>query len=392
MNFELNDSTLKIKLNGRVDSTNANDVSLSVDDIISKNPHQSLVLDVENLEYISSAGLRLMLKLIKDEKSFSIINASSEVYEIFDMTGFTQMTKIEKAYKKVSVDGCEIIGQGANGKVYRLDPETIIKVFINPNSLQDIQNERDLARKAFVLGIPTAISYDIVKVGEGYGSVYELLNANSLAKLIANDEAGFDKYIDLYVDLLKKIHGTTVKVGDMPDMKSVAISWVEFLQNYLPENTYNKLHALVEDVPSRLTMLHGDYHVKNVMVQNGDAILIDMDTLCYGDPVFEFASIYNAYLGYSENNPKQNEIFLGIKREVCKKIWDETLRRYFGTDDKTVLEEYEKKAMAIGYVRIMRRTIRRNGFDTEEGRRDIETAKKHIIELVDEISSLKFKE
>ncbi len=38
-----------------------------------------------------------------------------------------------------------------------------------------IKNEQRLAKRAFVKGVPTAISYDIVKVGDKYGSVFELL-------------------------------------------------------------------------------------------------------------------------------------------------------------------------------------------------------------------------
>ena len=147
--------------------------------------HGKVVLDAEKLEYISSAGLRVILRLRKQEPELAIVNASPEVYEIFEMTGFTEMMPVSRAYRRVSVDGCEVIGQGANGKVYRLDPETIIKVYLNPNSLPDIHRERELARKAFVLGIPTAIPYDVVKVGDGYGSVFELLNAKSFGSLIA---------------------------------------------------------------------------------------------------------------------------------------------------------------------------------------------------------------
>ena len=85
---------------------------------------------------------------------------------------------------RYAAEGCEVIGEGANGIVYRTDPDTIVKVYKNHDALEEIHNERELARKAFVLGIPTAIPYDVVRVGEGYGSVFELLNAKSFAKII----------------------------------------------------------------------------------------------------------------------------------------------------------------------------------------------------------------
>ena len=390
MNFKTENNILTIFPKGRIDSANAESIEAEINGIIDTNPTENLVLDVENLEYLSSAGLRVVLRLRKRFADLKVTNASPEVYDIFDMTGFTEMITVEKAYRRLSVEGCEVIGQGANGKVYRLDPDTIIKVYSNSDALPDIHRERELARKAFVLGIPTAIPYDVVKVGESYGSVFELLNAKSFAKLIIADTANVDKCVEMYVDLLKKIHSTTVKAGDMPDMKEVALNWAAFLKDYLPEADFNKLYSLVDAVPHDDHMLHGDYHIKNVMLQNGEVLLIDMDTLCVGNPVFEFASIWLAYQGYSELDHEVVKGFLGIPYEVTTDIWNKTLRLYFGTEDEDVLRSCEDKARIIGYTRMMRRTIRRNGFDTEEGRAIIENCKTQLSKLLCRIDSLSF--
>ena len=279
VNAKSDNGVLSLALCGRVDSTNAPAVESELEEARAA-AHESLVLDLENLEYISSAGLRVILRLRKNEPTLSAINASPEVYEIFDMTGFSEMIPVSKAYRRLSVDGCEVIGRGANGMVYRIDADTIVKVYYSSDALPDIHRERELARRAFVLGIPTAIPYDVVKVGESYGSVFELLNAKSFAKLVDENPADFQHYVDLSVELLKKIHATEVQPEDMPDMRDVAIDWVRFLQPYLPAATWEKLLSMVEAVPVQHNMLHGDYHVKNVMLQNGEVLLIDMDTLC----------------------------------------------------------------------------------------------------------------
>lgn len=390
MKFNLNDGALTIFLEGRVDSTNSEAVGAELDKIIAENPGSAVVLDVEELEYISSAGLRVILKIRKSHEELKIINASPEVYDIFDMTGFAEIINVEKAYRRLSIDGCEVIGQGANGKVYRLDRDTIIKVYFNSDALPDIHRERELARKAFVLGIPTAIPYDVVKVGGSYGSVFELLNAKSFAKLIKAEPEKLDYYVGLYVDLMKKIHSTELKPGDMPDMKEVAVDWAEFLRDYLPADQAEKLVSLVKAVPQSNFMMHGDYHIKNVMMQNGEVLLIDMDTLCMGHPVFELASVFLAYVGYSENDHSISESFMGISHEIAEEIWNKTLRLYFGTDDEAKLKEYEDKAKVVGYTRMMRRTIRRNGFNTEAGRRDIESCKQHLAELLETVTTLEF--
>ena len=349
-----------LKVTGRIDSGNAAAAEEELTALAKECPYIQKTLDCDELEYISSAGLRIVLRLKKLFPSLKIINASSEVYDIFEMTGFTEMMSVEKAYRKLSVEGCEVIGRGSNGEVYRLDPDTIIKVYLNPDCLPDIHRERELARKAFVLGIPTAIPYDVVKVGDSYGSVFELLNAKSFTKILAADHSKVDEIVELYVDLLKKIHSTEIKPGDMPDMKTVALGWVKDIKDRISNEKWQKLYNLVLAVPDDYHMIHGDYHTKNVMIQNGEVLLIDMDTLCHGNPVFEFASIFNAYKGfYAGKPPITGDSFIGIPYEMGLDIWRKTLIMYFGTQDENYLRTVEDKASLIGFTRLLRRTLRR---------------------------------
>ena len=384
----LDQDTLTIFLSGRVTADNASEVEASINEIISQNAHNALIFNLAKLDYISSAGLRIILRIKKVEPSLKLVDVSLDVYDVFEMTGFTEMMDIEKAYQEMSVEGCELIGQGSNGKVYRLNADTIIKVYMNKDALPDIQRERQLARSAFVLGIPTAIPYNVVKVGDTYGSVFELLNATSYVKLIEGDRANIDKYIQLSIDLLKKIHATVVKPEEMPDLKEIAIGWVDYLKDYLPQDKYDRLASLFNSVPESMHMIHGDFHMKNIMMQNNETLLIDMDTLSHGHPIFEFAAMYNAYEGFSLFKPDECMRFMGLNHDTCAYIWNKSLELYFGTTDKDKLNDIEKKAKLIGYTRIMRRTIKREGFD--KAGEVIEKYKNLIIELLDEVDTLDF--
>ena len=377
-----------LNLTGRITSANAAGVEQEIGAALGDYAGKALTLDLGELEYISSAGLRVLLRLRKRFAGMEMVNVSSDVYEIFEMTGFTEMMPISKAYRRISVDGCEVIGQGANGKVYRIDPDTIVKVYYNPDALPDIHRERELARTAFVLGVPTAIPYDVVRVGEGYGSVFELLNATSFSKLIAADPDGLEGYVRQFVDLMKLIHDTTVKPGVMPQMRTVALDWADFLRDYLPEEKWQKLHDLIAAVPEQLNMLHGDYHTKNVMLQNGEVILIDMDTLCTGHPVFELASVYNAFVGFSELDESVAMKFQGFSAETCRRIWELVLEMYFDEADDEMRALHAKQAMLIGYTRLMRRRIRRGGLEDPVGQQEIACYKQHILELLDQVDRL----
>lgn len=385
----LNDGILTVSLFGRIDTSNAEAVTAEVEAIRAENAHTAMVFDAEKLEYISSAGLRFVLKIRKEEPTLKMINTSAEVYDIFEMTGFSEMMPVEKAYRRMTVDGCEIIGQGAKGTVYRFDPETIVKVYKNPDSLPDIQNERALAKRAFVLGIPTAISYDIVKVGESYGSVFELLAAKSFSQMIAEEPENIEKYVKMYAELLRKIHETPVRAEDMPDIKKFVLDWMNVDTPFLAPASAEKLKAMIAAVPEQLTMLHCDYHTNNVLMQNGEALLIDMDTLSHGHPVFELANVYITYVGFGEKYPEFVEKFIGLPYDTCKKIWEIFLPAYLGTDDRARIEEVENKAKLVNYVRLMRHYVRR-GADTPEAKVIAPYCREKIEELLTRVDTLVF--
>ena len=350
---------LYIAIEGRIDAANAAEAEEKIFEIKNANPEKHTVIDADMLEYISSAGLRVILRLRKEEPKLAIINVAADVYEVFDMTGFTDMVTVEKAYQRMSVEGCEFIAKGANGAVYRYDAETILKTYFAKDALPEIKQERENARKAFVLGINTAIPYGIVRVGDGYGTVTELLNAVSVTKLIRENPDDMSEAAKYYIDMLKSIHAIEVEDGEVPDMKETALAWADFVSAHLPEEQGKKLRALVEAVPKRNTLMHGDYHTNTIMVQNGEPLLIDMDTLCMGHPVFELGSMFNAFIGYSELDHEVTKNFFGYTHDDAEKFWDMSLKMYLGTEDEDVCRSVAEKAMIIGYTRMLRRAIRR---------------------------------
>lgn len=361
-----NEGCLTLHAHGRIDSSNAADASNEIFALYDESEVSSLVLDLEDLEYISSAGLRVVLKLRKSCPLLSVINASTEIYDIFDKTGFTEMMSVSKAFRKLSVEGCEIIGKGAKGTVYRWKPDTVVKVYNNSDALPNIKKESVLARKALVLGIPTAISLDVVKVGDKYGSVFELLDAKSYSQLIAENPDRMSEYVDKYTELLLQIHNTPVQPSDMPDVRIRVKSWISEDTGFLSSETVDKLNSLIDALPERHTMLHVDYHTNNLLMQNGETLLIDMDTLSYGHPVFELATIYTAYVGFGEADPTIVENFIGLPYETCCRFWKEFLFRYLGTDDEEKAKETEEKVRLLSYVRQLRHSSSRSYNNADE--------------------------
>ena len=90
------DGVLTIFITERIDAGNASDIESELEAIRKEADDQQVVFDCSGLEYISSAGLRVIMKVVKQEKSVSVINVSPEVYDIFDVSGFTNFITVEK--------------------------------------------------------------------------------------------------------------------------------------------------------------------------------------------------------------------------------------------------------------------------------------------------------
>ena len=381
---------MKLELIGRIDSNNASAVEKELLDRLTGGDETSVTLDAEKLEYISSAGLRVILRLKKKVQDLCITNVSSEIYEILEMTGFTEMMTVEKAYRVVSVEGCEVIGEGANGKVYRIDQDNVVKTYKNADALSEIQHEREVARLALILGVPTAISYDVVKVGDSYGSVFELLDSRSFAKILAAEPERMDWCVEEYVKMLKKIHATEVPAGKLPAIKTKALGWVGRMKDVLPAPYGDKIQRMIDDIPACDTMIHGDYHTKNIVLAGGEVLLIDMDTLSVGHPIFELAQMYNSYIGFSEYDIDVVKRFQGFDSRTAREFWHRSLKSYFETEDEEKIRALENKIRCVAYVRLIDWSRRHQNPGSAEDQATRALWTRELLALLDQVDSLDF--
>ncbi|MBR2086879.1 MAG: phosphotransferase [Oscillospiraceae bacterium] len=385
MRFSKDNDRLTIFLTCRIDTSNAAAAESEILAVLADNPGCSAVFDADELAYISSAGLRVLMKLRKKlGESMRIINASPEVYDIFDMTGFTELLQVEKRFRELSVEDCKVIGTGFYGTVYRIDEETIVKVYHSPDSLPTIRNEQRLAKRAFVKGVPTAISYDIVRVGDSYGSVFELLNAETFNTILMQQPERFEEILNIYVDFLKTVHQAEMDPGTLPMARDVFIGYLDVIRQYLTDAQYARLKALLSALPDDLHVVHGDFQMKNVMLVGEEPMLIDMDTLATGQPVFDLQALYVTYVLFGLDDPDNLKNFLGIPDEWGVRIWEGILRRYFAAADREALDAVDRKirlAAAVRFLYLLETTDLKNG---ELGQKRIRRAQQDIAALLEQ--------
>ena len=79
-----------------------------------------------------------------------------------------------------------------------------------------------------------------------------------------------------------------------------------------------------------------------------------------------------------------------IDQETADAIWYKSLRLYLGTEDENTVRTVENKAKVVGYMRLLRRSIRRHGLDTEKGRAEIACCRDRLTELLSRVDALVF--
>lgn len=96
MRIDYQNTTLTIYFEGEVNSYNSEDIEKEIEATLKGKNIETIKIDMEKLNYISSAGLRIIVRLKQKYNDTSLIKVPNEVFDILDMVGFQNIISIER--------------------------------------------------------------------------------------------------------------------------------------------------------------------------------------------------------------------------------------------------------------------------------------------------------
>lgn len=349
LQFTNNEGHAIITLCGRLDTSSAMQTQVEINQFLSaQSPIHSVTVNAAELEYVSSSGLRILLSLTKQYKDLKLVEVNADVYDVLNMTGFVKIMCVERALRQMSIEGCEILGVGGVGTVYRYNDDTIIKVFRDGTTIDEVRTEITMSKEAFVMGMPTAISFDIVKVGAQYGLVYELLHADTLSSLIMHHPERIAEYARMYANLFRQLHAIQVPADScVPDALEHERKQVLHIRRYFSQENIDLLLQILDAVPAGNRLLHLDLQAKNAMVQGDELMLIDMGEVGYGHPVLDLAHAYSSLILFVGDY----EAVIGMPRELGKQLFDLAIDYYFEGQPADIIAPRKQQIAAVANIR-----------------------------------------
>lgn len=242
-------------------------------------------------------------------------------------------------WKVISVSGCKMIGRGGKADVYLLDEEKVVKVFHDELSADQVESELRRSQAVYESGLPAVRVYEAVVAGDRYGIVSEYIHGSSLGAVISGSPDRIGAYGKSMGELFRKLHSTRAGNDVLTDIKERTALWTDYLEeHFITHDDALKIREILDCVPDTGTLLHCDFHPGNIMLRGEEPVMIDLDDICTGHPIFDLT--FNSLL-HKFSPPGMIEQAMSMSTELANEFRKTMLSAYFETDDKDVLDGYE---------------------------------------------------
>ena len=253
---------------------------------------------------------------------------------------------MDKEIKNIDLTQWQQVGEGANGKTYVARPQAapqcgytdganagvILKVSNSHlSTLEAVRKEFDVSRAVHALGLATPEMKEIVRVGNAYGTISELIKPKrSLGRICCDNPERTEEMATLLCTRGKELFATHCDTGFFPSRKAHLLQALGRVQ-FVGRKTLSALETFAQRIPDATTCRHGDFQMGNLILSGERHYWIDLDRFGYGDPMFDVGHLYMLCNVYSSMKAVQG--LFHMTRDQFHRFWDAFARAYTGSAD-----------------------------------------------------------
>ena len=148
------------------------------------------------------------------------------------------------------------------------------------------------------------------------------------------------------LNLLHAVHTDNPVFGNAKDSYR---KQVEGASKYFTEEEGKMLEQVLEALPEGDRLVHCDAHPKNIMIQNGEMLWIDMEGMSVGHPIYDLISIAVVLNGMRTDQMPID--ICGMDISTVRQLKDCFIRKYFKTEDPEMIQKYGSMLDALRLIR-----------------------------------------
>jgi tRNA A-37 threonylcarbamoyl transferase component Bud32 len=224
-----------------------------------------------------------------------------------------------------SINPGTLIAKGATAKVYKINNSQVLKLFDSDPIEGAIEYEYKASKEIYKRGLSVPEVFDKIMYEGKVGIIYEFIPGEIMNDLLYSNPSDAEQL----GEELARIHWEIHKAADIEGLLSpkVLMNLILSHNHYLQAGEIDPVFNYIDSLPDGNHLCHGDFHLNNIVLQQGKAITIDWMGATSGHPLFDVARtwVWLYYSAMPEHTPVQEQQY---NNKINRRLVNRYLEKY----------------------------------------------------------------